>query len=415
MVMKKTFATVAISLVLSQILLVGISSASVKPGAICKKAGQTILSSGKKYTCVKSGKNFVWSKGVLVKATPVKAPAPVPTPSLTPTPEPTPSATPTPAPTPTFTAPARPTSFSDLLEKIDGISYWAWATSSEKIKGASEQSIEVEVLFGPKTPVIEHNTARAVQLVSKLYSGVAAPKKVVAIYFSYEDRSWGQTTFWKYAYRPNGNETVNMCQSPLTCWGAMAETDYKGTGILLMSVNDPSKLDQTHTSGPLQAHEFAHTFQTTQFLGTPKEPNTYCCVKQYLPWWSVEGGAHFVEGSAMNADSYEDYKAWIKKTMSDFKGNDKDKFTKAWFENFLQPASTSLWGTEPYQWKIYSGGALVEEIFVALKGPDISMKLMRDVATGLMWPEAFEKNFGISWSAALPILAETLVAKIAKS
>jgi hypothetical protein len=127
-----------------------------------------------------------------------------------------------------------------------------------------------------------------------------------------------------------------------------------------MSVNEPSKIDKTHTSGPLQAHEFAHTFQTTQFLGTAKESNTYCCVKQYLPWWSVEGGAHFVEGSAMNTDSYEDYKAWIKKTMSDFKGYDKDTFTKAWFENFLQPPSTSLWGTEPYRWKIYSGGALVD-------------------------------------------------------
>jgi hypothetical protein len=195
----------------------------------------------------------------------------------------------------------------------------------------------------------------------------------------------------------------------------MAEIDYKGTGILLMSVNDPTKIDKEHTSGPLQAHEFAHTFQLTQYLGTPKEFNTYCCVKQYLPWWTVEGGAHFVEASAMNADSYADYKAFMNKVYSDYKGRDKEKFTKEWFENFLQPPSTSLWGTEPYQWKIYSGGAMAEEVFVALKGPDISMKLMRDVATGLTWPESFEKNFGISWSNAVPILSETLVAMIAKS
>jgi hypothetical protein len=304
---------------------------------------------------------------------------------------------------------------SDLLEKIDGVSYWAWATSAEKIKSASEPSIEVEVFFGPNTPVIEHNTLKAVQLVSKLYSGAPSPKKVVAIYYSYEDRAWGQSTFGKYGFRPSGNETVNMCQTPLTCWGAMAEIDYKGTGILLMSVNDPTKIDKAHTSGPLQAHEFAHTFQLSQFLGTPKEINTYCCIKQYLPWWSVEGGALFVEASAMNPESYEGYKTWMAKSYSDFKGNDRETFTKVWFENFLQPASTSLWGTQPYQWKIYSGGALVEQIFVAIKGPDISMKLMQDVATGLTWPEAFEKNFGISWSAAIPILSETLVAMIAQS
>jgi hypothetical protein len=39
---------------------------------------------------------------------------------------------------------------------------------------------------------------------------------------------------------------------------------------------------------------------------------------------------------------------------------------------------------------------------------------LRDVATGLTWPEAFEKNFGLSWSSALPILSQTLVERIAK-
>jgi hypothetical protein len=34
----------------------------------CKKAGQTITAAGKKFTCVKSGKKLVWSKGVVVPA-----------------------------------------------------------------------------------------------------------------------------------------------------------------------------------------------------------------------------------------------------------------------------------------------------------------------------------------------------------
>jgi hypothetical protein len=410
--MKRLALAVSAAIALSLVIALP-SSAAIKAGSACKKAGQKTIDSGRTYTCVKQGKKFAWNKGVVIKAAPAKVPVPTPTPSPSATPTATPM--PTPSPTPTFTPPVRPTSFGDLLEKIDGVSYWAWATSAEKIKNASEPSIEVEVLIGPNTPVIEHNTLKAVRLVSKLYSGAPTPKKVVAIYFSYEDRAWGQSTFGRYGYRASGNETVNMCQTPLTCWGGMAEIDYKGTGILLMGVNDLTRIDKDHSSGPLQAHEFAHTFQLTQFLGNPKEFNTYCCVKQYLPWWTVEGGAHFVEASAMNPDSYEGYKAWMAKSVSDFKGNDRETFTKAWFENFLQPADTSLWGTEQYRWKIYSGGALVEQIFVALKGPDISMKLMNDVATGLTWPDAFEKNFGISWSTALPILSETLVAMIAKS
>ena len=394
-------------------LLIGLlvtpsSSGAVKAGTSCKKAGLQTTDSGRKYTCIKQGKKLVWKKGVVVKVVPTVKPTPTPIP----TPTPSPSATVEPPPTPTFTPPVRPTSFSDLLEKIDGVSYWAWFTSSEKIKEAASSPIEFEILFGPNTPLITHNTELAVQNVSKLYAGAAAPKKVVAIYFSFKDRAWGQATFAKYALRPQGNETSQMCQTEVTCWGAMAEVDHKGTGILLMSVNDPSKVDKSHTSGPLQAHEFAHTYQGSQFTSTIKEANSYCCTKTYLPWWMVEGGATYVEAAAMHADSFENYKASMARSYGDYLGQNQAQYTKEWFQNFLQPASTSEWGKPEYQWKIYTGGAIVDEIFFALKGPDISMKLMRDVATGMTWPEAFQKNFGTSWNEALPILSEALAKMI---
>ena len=393
-----------IAVVAISILAAAPSTAAIKAGTICKKTGLTTVDSGRKYTCVKQGKKLLWNKGVVVKAVPAKVPAPVSTPSATPSPSS--------SPTPTFTPPSHPTTFGDLLEKVDGISYWAWAATSEKIKKASEPSIEVEVLFGPNTPLINHNTQIAVNNVAKLYSGAIAPKKVIAIYYSFADRAWGQATFAKYGLRPSGSETANMCRTAITCWGAMAEIDYKGNGILLMSVNDPTKLDTTHTSGILQAHEFAHNFQTSQFIGTVKEANTYCCVKQHLPWWIVEGGATFVEAAAMNFESFDSYSTWMQRSYRDFLPKADGPYTKEWFEKFLQPENSSMWGEPEYQWKIYSGGAIVDEIFTSMKGPDISMKLMRDVATGLSWPEAFEKHFGLSWNAAVPILAETLVKKI---
>ena len=42
------------------------ATAAVKPGTTCKKLGQISTSAGIKYTCIKSGKKFVWSKGVKV-------------------------------------------------------------------------------------------------------------------------------------------------------------------------------------------------------------------------------------------------------------------------------------------------------------------------------------------------------------
>ena len=405
---KRSVAGAIVVALVVGVLVIPSSSAAIKAGISCKKAGLQTIDSGRKFTCIKQGKKLVWNKGVVIKA----APAANPSPSATPSPSPSATPSPSPTPTPTFTPPTRPTSFSDLLEKIDGVSYWAWYTSSEKIKKAKTSTIEVQVLFGPNTPLTTHNTELAVQNVSKLYSGAATPKKVVAIYYSYADRAWGQATFAKYALRPQGNETNQMCQTEVTCWGALSEIDHKGTGILLMSVNDPSKVDKNHTSGPLQAHEFAHTFQGSQFTGTIKEPNSYCCTKSYLPWWLIEGGATYVEAAAMNADSFDGYKIWMSRSYNDFLGQNQPDYTKEWFQNFLQPAATSDWGKPEYQWKIYAGGAIVEEIFFALKGPDITMNLMRDVATGMTWPEAFEKNFGTSWNEALPILSEVLAKRV---
>jgi cytochrome b involved in lipid metabolism len=59
------------------------------PGSKCTKLKITQIYQGKKFTCIKSGKKLIWSKGVLIKV------------ALTPTPTPTPTLTPTPTPTPT--------------------------------------------------------------------------------------------------------------------------------------------------------------------------------------------------------------------------------------------------------------------------------------------------------------------------
>jgi len=66
-VMRKSFFAASLALVLTVVAAPG-SAAAVKAGAACKKAGQTSVSAGMKYTCVKKGSKLVWSKGVAVKA-----------------------------------------------------------------------------------------------------------------------------------------------------------------------------------------------------------------------------------------------------------------------------------------------------------------------------------------------------------
>ena len=88
--MRKTLSVFAL---VASLLLNGTAQAAIKPGTKCLKAGAFSTSAGKKFTCIKSGKNLVWNKGVLIKK-----PTAI-TPEINkPTPEPTPSATPKPQP-----------------------------------------------------------------------------------------------------------------------------------------------------------------------------------------------------------------------------------------------------------------------------------------------------------------------------
>ena len=81
--MKKTFAAVTAALVLSLVVAPS-SSAAVKAGAACKKAGQSTVAAGMKYTCVKKGSKLVWGKGVVVKAAPAASASAAPSKSAAP-------------------------------------------------------------------------------------------------------------------------------------------------------------------------------------------------------------------------------------------------------------------------------------------------------------------------------------------
>jgi hypothetical protein len=74
-----TRARLLLAFVLTLSLVTAPSFAAVKAGAKCTKAGATSNAGDKKFTCIKSGKNLVWNKGVVVKKA---APNPTPAPTV---------------------------------------------------------------------------------------------------------------------------------------------------------------------------------------------------------------------------------------------------------------------------------------------------------------------------------------------
>lgn len=403
--MKALKSALAIILVVSTLAFSASAIAAVKPGATCKKLGMTSTSGKIKFTCIASGKKLIWEKGSKI-ASPVSKPT---SPVIV---DPMPTASPTPAVTPTQKPePFQPTSFDDLIAHPESMSYWAWKKSSEKIMQATDLGPAIVLHVGPNTTLTTSKTSEAIIATTRLYSGFSAPTTVHVIYYGYQDISWGQNEFAKLALRPNGQEAARQCQTPQTCWGALAEIDLRGNGILLMGTG---VFDSNHSSGTLEAHEYAHTLQGTQFVGTQKEFNSYCCTKAYMPWWMVEGGAEFAQAAAIFPASYDSYLFERDADTNEFISNRAGLFTLDWIKSYLDISTTNIWNDPKNDWRMYDVGFLVHEALVAIKGPDISMKLNKDVANGMSWPQAFEANIGISWIEGLPKLATAIKGQLKK-
>ena len=103
------------SLFLLNLLIIPANSA-VKYGDKCTKAGQTATASGKKFTCIKSGKKLTWNKGVAIPK-PVATPAATPIASSTPTS----NSTPTPKATPAAAQPFQFNTFCDLDPEVPDV------------------------------------------------------------------------------------------------------------------------------------------------------------------------------------------------------------------------------------------------------------------------------------------------------
>ena len=82
--MKRISRVLCLSLSLT--LFAAPLNAATKAGSSCTKLGTKIVSGGKSYTCIKSGKKLLWDKGVLVAKPSVVKPTPAPSASASPAP-----------------------------------------------------------------------------------------------------------------------------------------------------------------------------------------------------------------------------------------------------------------------------------------------------------------------------------------
>jgi len=397
--------TLLVAIVAGSLCITNSAYGAVKQGSPCKKAGTTSAVNGLKYTCIKSGKKLVWSKGVKVSLpTPPSTPTPVPTPSVTP------SATPTPTPTPTAEPIVLPTSFEDLYEKRKGVSLAAWQKSSEIIKSSRNKSGPLEIITGPNTKPNFDDYPTPVGLVSRLFPARSEPARTIVIRYKYVDIDWAETTlrskltveeFNQLNRNEGGRAITGRCDDrDKNCRGAMQQTTMSGLALIIQGVpnsedrNDPTGKLRFGT-GMLEAHEYFHSLQRIPIMDkTSVWPHA----------WYSEGSAEWVQNMSVNYLDYKTYKDFLRldctnscKTLSEadlveFLEKSKENFTPSNFDQFLN----------------YSIGSRFIEALVALKGPDTLIGMYEEMAKKLSFDQAFKNVYGVEWSYAIPILAKTV-------
>jgi hypothetical protein len=399
----KLFVIVLAGLLLTNTL----AQAALKQGAPCKKAGVTSTVKGMKFTCIKSGKKLVWSKGIAVK----KA---APNPSLAPTPTSGVTPTPTPTPTPTAGPIILPTSFDDLFENRRGISLAAWQKSSEIIKANKSKAGSLEVLTGPKTKPNFDDYPTPINLVSRLFPSRIEPARNIVIRYNFLDVSWAETTLRskltdqeisQLNRDEGGREITGRCDTnSRNCVGAMQFTTASGLSFIIQGVpNLGIRKDSTEglrfNTGMLEAHEYFHALQRIVIMGkTNLWPHA----------WFREGSAEWVQNVVVNFDDYKAYKEFARLDCQ----NSCQRLSEAEITEFLVTSKENYTAPKFDQFLNYNLSSQFIEALVALEGPDTLIELYEQMGKQLTFDQAFKNTYGVEWSYALPILAKTVYANL---
>jgi hypothetical protein len=413
--MKKLFG---VMIAMAMVLVPMQAVAAVKAGATCSKLGATSTYSGKKYTCVKSGKKLVWNKGVAVaKPTPTPMVTPTPTPtvcSATVTtgcakppvePVPTPTLTPTPLPTPTPTTPPViiPKTFAELYGNSQGIAIAAWTSTNEKIKKSEAVAVRQDIYVGPNTTIPNPNVKGIFEDATRIFAGFAQPQSFYAVYYRFQDKDWAKAKFAELNMSNLAGQIEGSCGTVQRCNGASAGKFTSTIGFSQYGVNEPGgQTDTYHTNGALEIHEYTHIAQAMQFIGKQKDDQNF----NYLPRWFLEGHAHIV-GNTGAAKTLFDYQVNRLQWLNTSPNQEIKSFEPVDIERFYASLMPGKYNNEMFGY-VYTLGYITMECLVALKGIDSPTQLIVEVSNGLTFEEAFLKVYGISWNEASPILAKTV-------
>ena len=391
----KKLPVLALVVAITGTLVVPTASAAVKAGAYCPKPGKTSVASGKTFTCVKSGKKFVWNKGVAI-AKPAAAP------------------TPTPSASPELVAdkvPTMPTSFADLEENYQGIPYAVWEKIQTNLALHKSTDLKISFLFGPTTPrrYPDQWTIDAVTLGSRVLGAQKQPAEAKFVQYNKEDVPWARTEAAKYVspFRLGNSfpdQASEKCAG-IDCDGAVTNIASE-VGLVLVGVANPvNRFNIQKFNGQNDLHEYTHAVQGMVFKGKTQSPPPVL-----MPCWYSEGQPQAVSIPTV-AKSADDYlrirKEWITNNRYVLKDYEPETIQEFLRNNMKLPCDGNSYAM------VFSLGYIVMDALVAVGGIDKTFDVLTSIADGMSFEDSFKKTYGTSWSDASVALSKA-VSKVYK-
>ena len=381
-----------LALALTFIPLTAVSAQKINPGLTCKVLNQKVVYQNKSYTCNKSGKKLVWSKGIKV----------------------------TPIPSPSSKLTSGPTDFSDLYEKRRGILTALWTKINAKLS-SRVQLPSIEVYRGPNTPVHVKDPSEYFKFVAQVFSDKPLPKKIVVFYWTRTDMEAVATKALAIMGAENDRkhrlETTGPfvdCYSPTSC--DVGHAFIGNDGIAYLGLGIPDTFEEAKKTaggiGGIEVVEFYHSLNLLPYylnsvsVIAPKQ-NTKSPLQP--PFWFKQGSENVMSMSLAHKNDLKTFtqmsgrKSWVNQTIPDF-GPD-------WINNYLDISNlgnewsdSSFKNSKPH---LIMGMYLIE-IFGALKGPSVMLDFFDQMSQKKSFTDVFQDTFGTTWNDAKPEIARVI-------
>jgi len=331
--------------------------------------------------------------------------------------------------------------FANAVAQYAQIPQVAWQNVQDAIEGNQQADVPTNIAIGPNTDTTADRITSLLNKAYRLFNGFQQPPSFSALVYNGKDEAWAEIEWPKFATQQNLTSTpsshINQLRAgcgfsagvATECYGGMAVVfPNTNAGFAFMGVQSPYWSASSSEVGPISqvVHEYTHNIQFSQWIGAklkPGETSRAQAAHNTMPCWFSEGQANAI-GIPVSSNDLNSYKNGrensalrrINESGSSKPALTNNGLTADAITTFLygQDIATCYNPTTNNDWQLgYNIGYAATEVLVAIGGPQSTMALLAQTASGLTWAEAFQSVYAISWKDGADVLGKVLAAEYA--